>query len=126
MSSNFMKISELIERTGLPRDTLRYYEREGVISAPKRLMNGYRDYSEISLAEIRFVQLGQSVGLPLKTIKQAIPHITNPKPGCPLLRAALVEQLQAIDSKMAELKTSRAKIKRWLDANQAAALAKTK
>jgi DNA-binding transcriptional MerR regulator len=121
-----MKISELIERTGLPRDTLRYYEREGVISAPKRLMNGYRDYSEISLAEIRFVQLGQSVGLPLKTIKQAIPHIANPKPGCPLLRAALVEQLQAIDNKMAELKTSRAKIKRWLDANQAAALVKTK
>jgi DNA-binding transcriptional MerR regulator len=121
MSSTSMKISDLIERTGLSRDTLRYYEREGVISAPKRLANGYRDYPETTLAEIRFIKLGQSVGLPLKTIKRAIPHVNDPKPGCPLMRAALLEQLAAIDTKANALKTARAKIKRWLDANQAAA-----
>jgi DNA-binding transcriptional MerR regulator len=126
MSSIVMKISELIQRSGLPRDTLRYYEREGVISAPKRLVNGYRDYSETVLAEIRFIRLGQSAGLPLKTIKQAIPHLADPKPGCPLMRAALLEQLTATDKKIAALKSSRAKIKRWLDANQAAALTKAK
>jgi DNA-binding transcriptional MerR regulator len=116
-----MKISDLIQRTGLSRDTLRYYEREGVISAPKRLANGYRDYAQSVLAEIRFIQLGQSVGLPLRTIKRAIPHVKDPKPGCPLMRAALLEQLDAIDKKANELKIARAKIKRWLDANQAAA-----
>ena len=40
-----MTIHELEKRTGLPRASIRFYEKEGLI-APKRLANGYRDYSE--------------------------------------------------------------------------------
>jgi DNA-binding transcriptional MerR regulator len=118
-----MRISELIKRAGVSRDTLRYYERTGVLTPPKRAANGYRDYPATALEELKFVRLAQSVGFPLAEIKRAIPHVTNPKPGCPLLRAALQEQLTAVDARIGELRTARGRLVKWLEANAAAAQA---
>ncbi|WP_100658578.1 MerR family transcriptional regulator [Alteromonas flava] len=110
-----MQASEVAKRAGVNKDTLRYYEQLGVISAPKRAANGYREYSEETLEELRFIKLAQSVGFTLQEIKPAIPFVQNPIPGCPKLTQAITQQLARIDDKLAELARSRQTLLRWLD-----------
>ncbi|WP_333679560.1 MerR family transcriptional regulator [Dyella sp.] len=117
-----MRTGVLVKRAGVTRDTLRYYEREGLITPPVRLMNGYRDYPEQVLEEIRFIRLGQSVGLPLQIIRRAIPYLVAPRPGCQELRAVLEAQMRALDEQMDALRLAKARLSKWLLANRAAAI----
>ena len=66
-----MQIQVIEEKTGLDRATIRYYEQEGLIK-PKRLPNGYRDYSESQLQELMKIKLFRQIGLSLETISQLI------------------------------------------------------
>lgn len=113
-----MKISELMRRGEICRDTVRYYERIGLISKPLRLPNGYRDYPESTLNEIKFIRLAQSVGFTLNQIKPAIPYLANPQPNCPILGEALKKQIELVDTKIAELSDARKRLVRWLENNQ--------
>ena len=109
-----MKANELAKRTGLGKDTLRYYEQIGVISSPPRGDNGYRDYPESCLEELKFIKMAQSVGFTLNEIKPAIAFLANPKPCCPLLTKAIVDQIERIEEKIIELETSKSTLSRWL------------
>jgi MerR family copper efflux transcriptional regulator len=97
-----MQIKTLEERSGLTRDTLRFYERSGLITAPRLLSNGYREYDERTLAEIKFISAAREVGFTLTEIKAAIPHLKEPPDRCLDLldglgrrRLAVIEQLDA-------------------------------
>ena len=50
-------------------ETLRYYENEGLISAPKRLLNGYRFYDENHIQQLGFINMAKQLGFTLKDIK---------------------------------------------------------
>lgn len=63
-----MTIKELEERTGLPRANIRYYEEEGLL-APKRLPNGYRDYSEEDARTLAKIKLLRRLNMDLDTIR---------------------------------------------------------
>lgn len=108
-----MNSSEVAKLADIGKDTLRYYEKLGLISKPPRSANGYRKYPKTVLEELRFIKLGQSVGFTLNEIKPAIPFLANPKPGCPLLSNAIIAQIQRVDTKIAELKQSKATLERW-------------
>lgn len=60
-----MKVSELAERAGTAAKTVRFYEAEGVLSAPARQGNGYRDYSEDDVCRLRLVVALRGLGLDL-------------------------------------------------------------
>lgn len=64
-----MTILELENMTGLDRATIRYYEKEGLIS-PARMENSYRDYSDVDLQEIMRIKLMRQLELPIYQIKQ--------------------------------------------------------
>ena len=95
-----MQIKLLEARSGLPRDTLRFYERSGLITPPRRLAHGYREYDEHTLAELKFIAAARDVGFTLADIKTAIPHLKAPPKRCRALldglrgrRRAVVEQI---------------------------------
>ena len=95
-----MQIKLIEARSGLPRDTLRFYERSGLITPPRRRANGYRDYDEHTLAELKFIAAARDVGFTLAEIKTAIPHLKAPPKRCRALldglrgrRQAVVEQI---------------------------------
>ena len=50
-----MKIGEVARRTGVPIDTVRYYERNGLLPPPARRASGYRDYHEADIARLNFI-----------------------------------------------------------------------
>ena len=60
-----MKIQEFAQLTGLSTKTIRYYESIGILSAPQRAANGYREYGEKHLARARFVAGARSLELSL-------------------------------------------------------------
>jgi DNA-binding transcriptional MerR regulator len=109
-----MKAHEVVKQTGIGKDALRYYEKIGVISAPQRTSNGYRHYNTQHLRELKFIKFAQSVGFPLTKIKLAIPHLANPDPFCPILQATIEDQVSHIDAKIAELKSAKQTLLKWL------------
>lgn len=63
-----MRISQVSEQSGLSSDTLRYYERIGLIPPVNRKENGIRDYSELDVRRVEFIKCMKSAGFPLETL----------------------------------------------------------
>ena len=64
-----MKISELSKSTHTNIETIRYYEKQGVLQPPKRLANGYRYYDEESVEQLKFIKKCRTLGFSLENIK---------------------------------------------------------
>jgi MerR family mercuric resistance operon transcriptional regulator len=67
-----MRIGELSRRSGVPVETIRYYERLRLLSIPARTASGYRSYSPAALESLRFIKLTQSLGFALKEISDLL------------------------------------------------------
>jgi MerR family copper efflux transcriptional regulator len=65
-------IGQLAKRGGVGIDTVRYYERNGLLAPHTRLASGYRRYRDIELARLRFIRRAQTLGFTLKEIKQLL------------------------------------------------------
>lgn len=109
-----MRTALLMTKARVSRDTLRYYERKGILTPPPRSANDYRDYSDSTIDVIRFIRLGQSVGLSLNVIRRAVPFVKAPIPGCPELRAALEAQLASVESQLRKLTHARERLRKWI------------
>jgi len=104
-----MQIQTLEERTGLDRATIRFYEKEGLIS-PNRLQNGYRDYTDDQLVDLMRIKLLRQTGLSLEIIKQLID-------GREVLSRVLSDQLKRIDEYEGSLIQARSLCKMMLRDN---------
>ena len=63
-----MRISEVSEQSGISSDTLRYYERIGLIPPVNRNKSGIRDYNEIDVKRVKFIKCMRSAGLPIEAL----------------------------------------------------------
>ena len=63
-----MKIAEVSEQYGMSADTLRYYERVGLIPPVHRIQSGIRDYNELDLQRVEFIKCMRSAGLPVEVL----------------------------------------------------------
>ena len=91
-----MRIKTLEQRSGFTRDTVRFYERNGLISTPRRQANSYRNYDEHTLAELRFIQAARELGFSLNEIKVAIPSLRETPRRCEALLQGLHARRRAI------------------------------
>jgi MerR family copper efflux transcriptional regulator len=67
-----MRIGELSRLSGVPVETIRYYERERLLAEPLRAASGYRHYSSAALERLRFIKMTQGLGFSLKEIRDLI------------------------------------------------------
>ncbi|WP_294114017.1 MerR family transcriptional regulator [Shimia sp.] len=107
-----MRIGALAEASGVSRDTLRYYEKQGLIHAD-RWPNGYRDYPEGMVEMVRLIRQGQALGFSLKEIGALVQGLGGGLSQAEvetLLRGKLAE----IDARMQELSDLRAVVARRL------------
>lgn len=65
-------IGRLAKRGGVGIDTVRYYERNGLLAPRARLASGYRRYGELELARLRFIRRAQALGFTLKEVKELL------------------------------------------------------
>lgn len=98
-----LTIGQIAKEVNTSRDTIRIYERQGLITAPRRAPNGYRVYSNDVIAQLRFIQRAKNMGFTLKEIGEllAIKHTKHNT--CEEVRGQAQEKLKGIESKLAEL-----------------------
>jgi MerR family copper efflux transcriptional regulator len=114
-----MQIGEIASATGLSRDTLRFYERRGLLRA-RRSANGYRDYPPEAVDWLRYLRLAQTLGFSLAEIEADLPLLAEPESSAPQLRAALERKLASIDQRIDGLHALRAELARRLGADMLA------
>lgn len=65
-------IGSLAKLAGVGIDTVRYYERAGLLAPNRRLASGYRRYSDLELARLRFIRRAQALGFTLREIRELL------------------------------------------------------
>lgn len=90
-----MKSGEFEKISGLSRDTLRYYEKLGLLTPPRRDISGYRCYSEQQLRQVRFITKGKAIGFTLSEIQVGYRQYQEKGHFCP----KFIEQLNLKKSK---------------------------
>ncbi|NVM74664.1 DNA-binding transcriptional MerR regulator [Duganella sp. SG902] len=108
-----MQIGEIAGATGLSRDTLRFYEKRGLLRA-RRAANGYRDYPPEAVDWLRYIRLAQTLGFTLTEIEADLPLLAEPDTSAPQLRAALERKLADIDQRIDGLQRLRGELLRRL------------
>ena len=67
-----LKIGEVADRAGVNLQTIRYYEREGLLPEPPRLASGYRMFPQDAVRRVRFIKRAQELGFTLSEIKELL------------------------------------------------------
>ena len=114
-----MQIGELADATGLTRDTLRFYEKRGLLRA-RRGANGYRHYPPEAVEWLSYLRLAQSLGFTLAEIEADLPLLAAPDMSAGQLRLALERKLGDIDQRIEGLQLLRGEIARRLEQDMAA------
>lgn len=103
-----LTIGKVAKRAGLGIETVRFYEREGLIAEPPRSeSSGYRHYPEDTVARLRFVKKAKELGFSLKEIRELLSLRARPSRSCADVRKRANEKIEDIDQKMASLKAMR-------------------
>jgi MerR family transcriptional regulator, Zn(II)-responsive regulator of zntA len=103
-----MTIGELADACAVSRDTLRFYERERLLSPPKRSRSGYRLYQRDDTARVRFVRRAQAMGLTLDDIRELLQVRSLKTPEqCRRVAARLRARVGDVDRRIAELRAFR-------------------
>lgn len=98
-----MKISELSRATGVEVDTIRYYEKEGLLSAPARAENGYRQYAQAHLEQLSFVRHCRALDIPLADIRRLLDHAGGAQDPAGDIDALIAAQLVRVRARLASM-----------------------
>jgi DNA-binding transcriptional MerR regulator len=102
-----MRIGELALSAGVTVDTIRYYERIGVIPKARRASNGYRDYAPEVRNRLRVIRNAVALGFPLKEIRALLRIRDAGGAPCAQVRDYAVTLVEQIDRRIAEMKAER-------------------
>ena len=91
-----MRIGELCQATGVNIETIRYYEKEGLLPAPARTDNGYRNYGATHLECLSFIRHCRTLDMPLAEIKQMLDFVAHPEADCDDINRLIDEQLARV------------------------------
>ena len=98
-----MKISEVSEQCGISSDTLRYYERIGLLPPVNRNKSGIREYTELDLRRVEFIKCMRSVGLPIEVLIEYYRLVQQGDQTIEARKEILIEQREKLVAKMAEI-----------------------
>lgn len=108
-----MSIGEISRRTGLSIDTIRYYERLGLLANVERTAGGHRQYGTPHVRRLRFVRHGRRLGLPLDQLRILAEREAN---SCTTFRSLLSRRAVEVRQQMAELRAIDRELRRLLEA----------
>jgi DNA-binding transcriptional MerR regulator len=98
-----MKIAEVSEKYGLSPDTLRYYERVGLLPSVTRTESGIREFSEVDIKRVEFIKCMRNAGLPVEVLTEYIAMVQEGDSTIPARKAILTEQREILQEKMLEM-----------------------
>jgi len=98
-----MKIAEVSEKYGISTDTLRYYERVGLIPPVNRNEGGIRDYNELDLRRVDFIKCMRSAGLPIEVLIEYVALVQKGDKTIDTRKEILIEQRDLLLARIQEI-----------------------
>ncbi|MDQ3623114.1 MAG: heavy metal-responsive transcriptional regulator [Verrucomicrobiota bacterium] len=111
-SEDKLLIGRLAELAGVKSDTIRFYERSGLLPRPERKASGYRVYDAAALKLVRFIKKAQALGFSLDEIRRVLSLRWGGEKTCDHVMAIAEATLEETERRLAELQTFRDHLKR--------------
>jgi len=102
-----LTIGKLAERGGVNLETVRYYEREGLMPPPARTASGHRSYSAGAVRRLRFIRRTKELGFSLSEIKELLDLRRDPDQICTDVVRQVENKTREVEAKIAHLKAIR-------------------
>jgi len=110
-------IGQLAASAGIKADSVRFYERNGLLPKPQRSASGYRVYDQAAVAQLRFIKKAQSLGFSLDEVRRVLHLRGHGSTTCRSVLAIAEATLEETEIKLARLQNFRdslaANVKRW-------------
>jgi Hg(II)-responsive transcriptional regulator len=105
-----LTVGRLAQAAGVNVETIRYYEKRGLIARPAQPASGYRKYGADDVARVQFIKSAQRIGFTLNEISELIRLEQDQHAHCSDLQERAEEKVRAVDQKIAELQRMRAEL----------------
>ena len=111
---DYLRAGELAQLAEVSTDTLRHYERKGLLAAPRRSVNGYREYPKSALGRVRLVRRALEIGFTLDELSRVLSVRDRGGAPCKQVRELAGEKLREVEARLAELVELRNELRRLL------------
>jgi MerR family copper efflux transcriptional regulator len=108
----FMKIGEVAKQSEVGIETIRYYEREGLLAEPQRKPSGYRQYDQSVIARLRFIRRAKELGFTLAEIKELLGLWFEANTRCEHIRQRAGQKITDIEDKIRSLQKMKRSLKK--------------
>ena len=102
-----LSIGQVARKAGVGVETVRFYEREGLLEEPPRRASGYRQYSDQVVKRIRFIKRAQQLGFSLKEITELLLLRVDAQTSCDEVKQRTEAKIAEVEQKMVELQRMR-------------------
>jgi MerR family copper efflux transcriptional regulator len=102
-----LTIGAVAKRVGVAIDTIRYYERQGLLPEPARRASGYRSYGDGAVAQLRFIRRAKDLGFTLEEIRELLALSADRLHGVKQVKQRAKQRLAEIELRIAELQRVR-------------------
>ena len=109
-----LRSGEIARRAGVSADTLRHYERKGLLRKPRRLANGYRAYPPEALERVLLIQRSLAVGFTLDELAELLSDRDRGQPPCRKVRELAGRKLRDVERQLSDLSEFREDLLRTL------------
>ncbi len=100
---NLLSIGQVAKAVKITVETVRFYEKQGLLLPPMRSKSGYRQYKPDTLKQLRFIQRAKKVGFTLNEIKELLSLRKTPNSNCTNLKQRALKKINEIDAKLNDL-----------------------
>lgn len=108
--SKTLTIGTLAKQSGVNLETIRFYERSGLLPAPQRSAAGYRHYQEMDVRRLRFIRRGRELGFSLEEIRSLLDLAAHPESPCASADQMVREHLDTIEARIRDLQNMQAEL----------------
>ena len=98
-----MKIGELAALAGCETETIRFYEKQGLLAAPARTASGYRTYQQRHLEDLQFIRHCRAFDMSPSLVRQLLKFRVDPSQPCGQVNTLIDEQLGHLDTQLTQL-----------------------
>lgn len=107
-----LTIGQLARHAGVGVETIRFYEREGLLAEPERKPSGYRQYPRDVVRRVRFIRHAKELGFTLKEIQELLELRVDPQSSCADVRDRAASKIADIEERIASLGRMKAALER--------------
>ena len=98
-----MRIGELGQAIGVDIETIRHYEKIGLLSPPAREANGYRNYDAAHVERLAFIRHCRALDIPLAEVKRLLDFVAHPEADCGDINRLIEEQLGRVRERLSSM-----------------------